>query len=479
MKKLLCLIIIVLFMATLAFPSSAAGISPNHWAINYADFVTNFGIIAGTRSTFNPDGEFTREKMTLALAKCNSLSFSPGHATTPFSDVPYSHEYSKSVKWASDLDIVRGYSDGTFRPSQSILRKDFCVMLYRYCNALSVNPPFINSPVTFTDDSSIPNYAKTAVSTMQQAGIMGGYSDGSFKPNVAITRAEAACAITKLYGAHHNPDSSINIWVKQSDGAPIHNARAFAYKNTTSYNDLYPSVSNISVSHGFCTTSGLTSSYDYGINVIAEDYGSVPVPSLKSPSRFFVFVTLPTRNSNSTHITSPIVGFTAISMWPHYGASCDSACRNNFTRICPQGYFNVTVMQNFGWRYNYNTTTHLNFLDFHQAIDMSYPTGTVVINCFNQPALVESAGFFPGCGNMVQLYDTSYTLLYATYMHLNSYNVVENSYVPSLNAIATVGSTGTSAAHLHFSLAKSNIESVSGNNSTEIKQFVDHMIYFN
>ena len=119
----------------------------------------------------------------------------------------------------------------------------------------------------------------------------------------------------------------------------------------------------------------------------------------------------------------------------------------------------------------------LNYLDFHQAIDIAYPTGTNVRNCFTCTGGVTVADTINGCGKTVQLEDVGHTGLFATYMHLNSFNVIVGDGVLSLQNFATVGSTGTSSAHLHFSLSEYPILYVNNNNSTEIKKFMDPFMY--
>jgi len=47
----------------------------------------------------------------------------PAHAD--FSDVPPSHEYYKAITYVEGQRIVNGYSDGTFRPDQTINRAEF------------------------------------------------------------------------------------------------------------------------------------------------------------------------------------------------------------------------------------------------------------------------------------------------------------------------------------------------------------------
>jgi|GEM_PF-3492317 len=49
----------------------------------------------------------------------------------------------------------------------------------------------------FKDDSSIADWAKTSVYNMKQAGIINGYSDGSFGPDRYVTRAEFATMLDR------------------------------------------------------------------------------------------------------------------------------------------------------------------------------------------------------------------------------------------------------------------------------------------
>ena len=49
--------------------ASAAAISSSHWAIDFADYCMNRGIISATRSTFSPDEEYKRWELAKAFTK--------------------------------------------------------------------------------------------------------------------------------------------------------------------------------------------------------------------------------------------------------------------------------------------------------------------------------------------------------------------------------------------------------------------------
>ena len=67
--------------------------------------------------------------LLLALALCAALAV-PALAAE-FSDVPAGHSFHAAIADCSAKGIVGGYSDGTFRPGNTVTRAQFCVMLSR------------------------------------------------------------------------------------------------------------------------------------------------------------------------------------------------------------------------------------------------------------------------------------------------------------------------------------------------------------
>lgn len=66
--------------------------------------------------------------LTLALAA--ALTVSPALAAE-FTDVPASHAFHDAIAACSASGIVGGYSDGTFRPTDTLSKNHFCAMLAR------------------------------------------------------------------------------------------------------------------------------------------------------------------------------------------------------------------------------------------------------------------------------------------------------------------------------------------------------------
>ena len=110
-----------------------------------------------------------------------------------FSDVSDSKWYYDYVLEASDLGIINGKGDGIFAPEEDVTRGDFAVML---TNMLGVSelPHVVNNPFADVNEDI---YYSDAIAYCYYQGYIGGYPDGSYRPEATITRQEAAKIIAE------------------------------------------------------------------------------------------------------------------------------------------------------------------------------------------------------------------------------------------------------------------------------------------
>lgn len=107
-----------------------------------------------------------------------------------FSDVSPKNVYFEIIHEMRDQNIISGYEDGTFRPSEVITRKHAAALVSR-AQKLPVTDPFVK----FKDVSeNNPNF--NDIKKLQQAGIFAPDSKGNFNPNQPLTRAEMAKVLT-------------------------------------------------------------------------------------------------------------------------------------------------------------------------------------------------------------------------------------------------------------------------------------------
>ena len=165
----------------------------DYWGADYCDFLYDNGISLGYEDgTFRPDERLTRLQFTVMLY--NALKLDPvGYVdvSLPFADlgsIPV--EALPAVKALYKEGIVTGTTkDGApcFDPSGSLTRAQAAAMIGR-----SQQKGYAAPELSFTDAASIPAYASFYVRTMVSQGILGGYADGTFRPQASITRGQMA-----------------------------------------------------------------------------------------------------------------------------------------------------------------------------------------------------------------------------------------------------------------------------------------------
>lgn len=115
----------------------------------------------------------------------------------------YDITYVNGVLTAIDLlekedhfNYVIGYPDGSVQPNGNITRAEVATIFYRLLTD-DARAKYATTSNSFSDIKTGEWYTK-AISTLENAGIIGGYPDGTFKPNASITRAEMATIIAKF-----------------------------------------------------------------------------------------------------------------------------------------------------------------------------------------------------------------------------------------------------------------------------------------
>lgn len=105
------------------------------------------------------------------------------------------------VKWAADeiyylseKNIISGYPNGKFGPNDKITREQAALMLV---NALYPNEAVKQNP-GFTDVHTSDFYYR-AIAIAKEKGIIKGFTDGTFRGDNFITRAETASMIDNAY----------------------------------------------------------------------------------------------------------------------------------------------------------------------------------------------------------------------------------------------------------------------------------------
>ena len=96
------------------------------------EYVSEAGIMnGGSGRRFNPDDTVTRAQMAAIICRMvKEYSVSPA-GKAPFRDVPASYWASGYIQKAASLNIISGFSDGSFRPENTLSANQGITMLLR------------------------------------------------------------------------------------------------------------------------------------------------------------------------------------------------------------------------------------------------------------------------------------------------------------------------------------------------------------
>ena len=110
-----------------------------------------------------------------------------------FADLSPSHDAYEAIMTLYKNNIISGYSNSQFKPDNPVTRGQAAAILNR---VLGLKPPKdLNS---FKDVNAKTTFAKD-IAAIKSTGIIGGYSDGTFRPNEYMTRAQMAVIIDRAF----------------------------------------------------------------------------------------------------------------------------------------------------------------------------------------------------------------------------------------------------------------------------------------
>ncbi|SLJ90569.1 MULTISPECIES: glycosyl hydrolase 53 family protein [unclassified Paenibacillus] len=173
------------------------------WAIKEVQNLYGKGIISGMTDTrFSPQAELTRAQFLQMIMKGIGESRLPDTSISALTDVKNDQWYTDSVRLGLEMGIVQGRADGSFAANERITREDMAVMLNRAIQVMKQNTSTAvdSTPnsTTFNDNADIAEYAKQAVASMQEQGLLRGMADGTFAPKQHANRAQGAVAVARM-----------------------------------------------------------------------------------------------------------------------------------------------------------------------------------------------------------------------------------------------------------------------------------------
>jgi len=172
----------------------------NHWAFSVIKDLAAAGYIKGyPDKTFRPEGNITRAEYIVMLANILKANWPDGTVyghSSKNNILPAKHWSNETVNFAfkyMSSNSIEQIFQNDFQPDKKITREEVVAVLM---SVLTSHPNFKAVSGTSHNflDQSLSMFPK-AVDFASSRGLVGGYPDGTFKPNDNITRAEIAAVM--------------------------------------------------------------------------------------------------------------------------------------------------------------------------------------------------------------------------------------------------------------------------------------------
>lgn len=124
-------------------------LSKKHWAYHHIQYLSDNAIIRGfSDQTFKPDDQLTRAQAASMLV--SALGITTKNQQHPFKDVSGNHWAVEAIASAYQADIINGYNDDSFKPDEAIKRDEISAMINR---ALKLNQTKVTRSFTDLNSS--------------------------------------------------------------------------------------------------------------------------------------------------------------------------------------------------------------------------------------------------------------------------------------------------------------------------------------
>ena len=153
-------------------------------------------LIGYSDGTVRPNGRITRAEVATIFFRLltDDARQRNWSSENNFSDVSADKWYNNAVSTLCHMGVLGGYSDGTFRPNAPITRAEFAKIAVSFAQTNG------SAVYSYFTDVKTTDWFAPYVTTAKDSGLIEGYSDGSFKPENRITRAEACAIVNRVLG---------------------------------------------------------------------------------------------------------------------------------------------------------------------------------------------------------------------------------------------------------------------------------------
>lgn len=245
MKRILAGTMSACLLLAAAPAAQAANDLEGNWAKTYIEYLGKIpyngetgGVIRPNSATgnYDPDKQVTRAEFMRYINR--AFNFTEKAPVTQYTDLSANGWYMDSVQIAAKHGYISGTSATEMSPNAPITREQVISVLGRlFKKDLDAVDP---ESLRFSDNKQIGKWSAAYIKDAVDAGIVRGYTDGSFKPAATVTRAEIASLLYHYMGTSLNTEGTVyNSSSLKEDTKNVTISAPCTLQNTTVEGDLY------------------------------------------------------------------------------------------------------------------------------------------------------------------------------------------------------------------------------------------------
>lgn len=220
-KGLAVVLTAALLAPTSAFAASPSDFSdfPNDWSSDALTAAVENGLLGGVSDgVIAPSGVLTRAQMATIINR--AFGATEAASLSGYTDVSPDAWYYNDMAKAVQMGTFVGAGGGLLEPNDAITREEALCVLAR---AFAIEDADASALDAFSDSASVSGWARETVAGMIASGYVGGYEDGTLRPQGTITRAEFAAVMDRLVDTYISEagdittDENGNVLVRSAD----------------------------------------------------------------------------------------------------------------------------------------------------------------------------------------------------------------------------------------------------------------------
>jgi uncharacterized repeat protein (TIGR02543 family) len=181
-------------------------VSCDFWAVHEIVACVKENVVIGyPDGTYRPAVTVSRDQMAVYISRAlagGDENVPTGPATATFPDVDVDYWAFKYIEYAFANSIVVGYPNGTYQPTVPVTRDQMAVFIARAIVTPTGDAGLKSYvPPTHPDfpDANASFWAYTYIEYLYSQNIVHGYQDGTYRPDVPVTRDQMAVYVQRAF----------------------------------------------------------------------------------------------------------------------------------------------------------------------------------------------------------------------------------------------------------------------------------------